>query len=244
MSSAGYKSPTPVARRDLSAGLARPAHRPGPENPALPSRSRSGPVLGEGGVNVIAPVSFCHMSCVSMNFAALDCMKMRTRREVPRTPVAPAVLRKYSYSRRARAGARAPSSNALISYTKALRVAYWQRSTRGALHLDRSAYALAARAELQRSCVLGPAHYCTDWCAGAATAAAGDVHKVNSRTGTHSQKRFLSRVHLTPACPRLAPTGCACVDNSTSPLFIRGIRCRPQQTAAVRSARAVGVAPA
>ena len=45
-----YKSPPSVARRELSTDLTWLAHRPEPENPPLPSRSRSGRVLGEGGV--------------------------------------------------------------------------------------------------------------------------------------------------------------------------------------------------
>ena len=47
---ANVKVPSAVSRRELSIGLTSGPHKPNPEYPALLSSSRSGRVLGEGGV--------------------------------------------------------------------------------------------------------------------------------------------------------------------------------------------------
>ena len=47
------KVPSAVLRRDLSIGLTFGPHEPNPEYPALVSGPRSGPFLGEGGVNAL-----------------------------------------------------------------------------------------------------------------------------------------------------------------------------------------------
>ena len=55
---ANVKVPSAVSRRELSIGLTSGPHKPNPEYPALLSSSRSGRVLGEGGVKIVI-MSIC-----------------------------------------------------------------------------------------------------------------------------------------------------------------------------------------